>query len=111
MRFLHIASALSGALALVMLAMAVHAWAGDPHVGFVYFAAGSQLAAACAGLAIANRSGRINLIAGWLIVAGAFEFAGFIYLNAFGFDIHGPAAIGGFAMIAGWIVLAFAKPA
>jgi uncharacterized membrane protein YgdD (TMEM256/DUF423 family) len=111
MRLLNIFAALSGALALAMLAVAHHALAADPDVSFVYLAAGAQLAAAAAGLALANRTGRLNLICGALIVGGAALFAGVIYLGAFRFHaVHALAPIGGGAMILGWVGLAFAKP-
>ncbi len=111
MRVLNIASALSGALALVMLAFAHHALADDPDGGIVLVGAIAQLAAAGAGLAIANRSGRLNLIAGALIVGGAALFAQAIYLGAFHlYTLHILAPVGGAAMIAGWIMLAFTKP-
>ena len=111
MRALNIAAALSGALSLAMLAVAHHALSGDPDIAFVYLAAAAQLSAACAGLAIANRAGRLNAIAGALIVGGAFLFAAAIHLGAFKVHaLHALAPIGGAAMIAGWITLAFARP-
>lgn len=111
MRVINAVAALSGVLALIMLAYAHHGLAADPHVGFVYIAAGAQLATAVAGIAIAGRSGRLNLIAGALMLGGATIFAGAIYLNAFHMGPpHGTAPVGGAIMIAGWLALAFAKP-
>jgi uncharacterized membrane protein YgdD (TMEM256/DUF423 family) len=110
MRALNIASALSGALAIVMLAVANHVFAHDAHISFLYIAAGTQLAAACAGLAISNRAGRLNAIAGAMIVGGAFVFSGAIYLEMHRIHIPVLAPIGGAPMILGWLVLAFAKP-
>ena len=112
MRILNAAAALSGGLGLAMLAVAYHVLSGDPDVSFVYMAAGAQLAAACAGLAVAQRTGLLNAIAGWLIVGGALVFGASIYLGAL--HVHGLhmlAPVGGAAMIAGWLALAFAKPA
>jgi uncharacterized membrane protein YgdD (TMEM256/DUF423 family) len=111
MRLLNIAAAASGAFALVMLAVTHHLLRGQPDFTFVLLAGISQLSAAAACLAIANRAGRLNAIAGALMLGGAFLFAGEIFLSAFHF--HGlwfMAPIGGTAMIAGWITLAFAKP-
>lgn len=111
MRLLNIGAALSGAVSLLMLAYAHHGLAGDPDAAFVFLAAGAQLAAAAAGLAISNRIGRLNAIAGALIVGGAALFAAVIYLGAFHIHtLHMLAPIGGLAMTAGWVTLAFAKP-
>ena len=111
MGLLNVAAALSGALSLAMLAYAHHAMAGEPGISSIYLAAGVQLAAAASGLAIANRTGRLNLIAGSLIVGGATVFAAVIYLGAFDtHPLHMLAPLGGSAMIVGWITLAFTKP-
>ncbi|MBL8549766.1 MAG: hypothetical protein JNJ73_07255 [Hyphomonadaceae bacterium] len=111
MRALHIAAALSGALALVALATARHG-AGGGNFGAVYIAGFTQLASAAAGLAIAVRAGRLNLLAGALILGGAALFAGVIYIAAFlaPLPLGFLAPVGGAAMIAGWLLLAFAPP-
>ncbi len=111
MRVLNICAALSGALALIALA-ARHA-KPDVDINLLMLAAIAQLSAAAAGLAIANRSGRLNAIAGAIILGGAFIFSGEIYFGAYTGN-HGLimlAPLGGTLMILGWIVLAFAKPA
>jgi uncharacterized membrane protein YgdD (TMEM256/DUF423 family) len=110
MRLLNVFAAASGAAALVMLAT-THHLRGDADYSFVLLAGLVQLSAAAAGLAIANRAGRLNAIGGGLIVAGAALFAGEITLSAYHFHALGLLApIGGGMSIAGWIVLAFAKP-
>ena len=113
MRLLNIFAALSGVLALVMLVLAAHALQPAPEdLERIKLAAYLQLGAAAAGLAIANRSGRLNLIAGVLILAGAAIFAGTLYTLAI---THSRALImlapvGGITLILGWVVLAFTKP-
>ena len=111
MRLINALSALSGAFALAALAAAHHLAAPDAAQGVV-LAGIVELAAACAGLAIANRAGRFNMIAGALILAGATLFAGEIYVHAFlnnaAFEPLAP--VGGAISIAGWILLAFAAP-
>jgi uncharacterized membrane protein YgdD (TMEM256/DUF423 family) len=113
MRLLNIFAALSGVLALVMLVLAAHALQPAPEdLERIKLAAYLQLAAAAAGLAIANRSGRLNLIAGLLILAGAATFAGTLYTLAI---THSRALIllapvGGLTLILGWVTLAFTKP-
>ena len=111
MRVLNFCAALSGAIALIALA-ARHA-KPDVDINVLMLAAIIQLSAAAAGLAIANRSGRLNAIAGAIILAGAFIFSGEIYFGVYtgNHDLIMLAPIGGTVMILGWIVLAFAKPA
>jgi uncharacterized membrane protein YgdD (TMEM256/DUF423 family) len=115
MRALNIAAALSGLLALVMLVLAAHALRDTltpENLERIKLAAYLQLGAAAATLAIANRTGRLNLIAGVLIIAGAALFASTLY----GLAILGPhsftffAPIGGITLIAGWVTLIFTKP-
>lgn len=113
MRLLNIFAALSGALALFMLVIAAHALQGAPEdVERIKLAAFIQLGAAAAGLAIANRVGRINLIGGGMILAGAALFAGTLYALSLtherGFVMLAP--VGGVTLILGWLALAFAKP-
>lgn len=112
MRALNILAALSGALALVMLVLAAHVLALDAaDAERMHLAAFIQLGSAAAGLAIANRAGRLNLIAGVLILGGAALFAGTLYALALGqAQAAMLAPIGGAALIAGWIALAFARP-
>ncbi|MBS0384582.1 MAG: DUF423 domain-containing protein [Proteobacteria bacterium] len=111
MRWLNICAALSGALALAALA-GRHA-RPDIELSTLMLAAIAQLSAAAAGLAIANRSGRLNAIAGAVILAGAFIFSGEIYFGAYtgNHSLIMLAPVGGTLMILGWIVLAFANPA
>ena len=111
MRVLNICAALSGALALVALA-ARHA-RPDADIKVLMLAAIAQLSAAAAGLAIANRTGRLNAIAGAILLGGAFIFSGEIYFGAYtgNHSLIMLAPVGGTLMILGWIVLAFAKPA
>lgn len=113
MRLLNIFAALSGVLALAMLVLAAHALQPAPEdLDRIRLAAFLQLAAAAAALALANRSGALNLIAGTMILAGAAIFAGTLYTLAV---THSSALImlapvGGITLILGWVVLAFAKP-
>ena len=117
MRLLNIFAAMSGFLALLALIYASHGLREVPSgdlataIERIKLAAFIQLGAAAAALAIANRTGRLNLIAGALILAGAAIFAGTLY----GISILGtPAAlapVGGVTLLVGWLVLAFAKPA
>lgn len=115
MRLLNIAAALSGAFALAMLVAAAHPLRDTltpDALHRIELGAFIQLGAAAAGLAIANREGRLNLIAGALILGGAALFAGVLYAlsltGARGFAMLAP--IGGVSLILGWLVLAFAKP-
>jgi uncharacterized membrane protein YgdD (TMEM256/DUF423 family) len=110
MRVLSICAALSGALALIALA-ARHV-RPDVDIAAIMLAAIAQLSAAAACLAIANRNGRLNAIAGSMLLAGAFLFSGEIYFGAYtgNHALLPLAPVGGTAMILGWIALAFAKP-
>lgn len=113
MRLLNIFAALSGVLALVMLVLAAHALQPAPEdLDRIHLAAFIQLGAAAAGLAIANRSGRLNLVAGAMILLGAAIFAGTLYTLAITHSrtIVMLAPVGGITLILGWLVLAFAKP-
>ncbi len=115
MRAINIFAGLTGVVALVMLVLAAHALRATltpEDLERIRMAAYLQLFAACAGLALANRSGKLNAIGAALILAGSALFAIALYTLA----IAGSAAlimiapVGGFAMIAGWAVVAFAKP-
>lgn len=113
MRLLNIFAALSGVLALVMLVLAAHALQPAPEdLDRIHLAAYLQLSAATAGLAIANRSGRINLTAGAMILLGAAIFSGTLYALAIthsrAFIMLAP--VGGITLILGWAALVFAKP-
>lgn len=113
MRYINVFAALSGALALVMLVLAAHALDLAPaDAERVHLAAFIQLGAAAAGLAVANRSGRLNLAAGAMILAGAALFAGALYALALTHEraIAMIAPVGGSVLILGWIALAFARP-
>lgn len=113
MRLLNIFAALSGALALIMLVMVAHVLALTPeNAERMQTGAFIQLCAAAAGLAIANRSARLNLIAGAMILSGAAIFSGTLYALAItesrSFVMLAP--VGGVTLILGWVTLAFAKP-
>ncbi len=113
MRLLNVFAALSGVTALVMLVLAAHALQPAPEdLERIQLGAFLQLGAAAAGLAIANRSGRLNLIAGAMILAGAALFAGTLYTLAVTHSraIIMLAPVGGITLILGWITLVFAKP-
>ena len=113
MRLLNVFAALSGLVALVMLVLAAHALQPAPQdLDRIQLAAFIQLGAAAAGLALGNRSGVLNLVAGIMILAGAAIFGGSLYTLAI---THSRALImlapvGGITLILGWIVLVFAKP-
>lgn len=113
MRLLNVFAALSGALALIMLVLVAHALRlPPPDAERMQLGAFIQLAAGAAGLAIANRNGKLNLIAGAMILAGAAIFSGTLYAlsltGARSFVMLAP--VGGMTLILGWIVLAFAAP-
>ncbi len=113
MRLLNVFAALSGVLALVMLVLAAHALRPAPEdLERIHSGAYLQLGAAAAGLAIANRSGRLNMIAGAMILLGAAVFAGTLYTLAITHSraLIMLAPIGGITLILGWVVLAFTKP-
>ena len=110
MHWLNFCAAVLGALALS--ALAGRHLRPDVDIDALMLAAMAQLSAAAAGLAIANRAGRLNAIAGAIILAGAFIFGGEIDFAAFtgNHNFIMLAPVGGTSMIIGWIVLAFAKP-
>ncbi len=113
MRLLNIAAALSGALALIMLVLVAHALQlAPPDAERMQLGAFVQLTAAAAGLAISGREGRLNLMAGAMILVGAAIFSGTLYAlsltNNRSFVMFAP--IGGITLILGWIVLAFTNP-
>lgn len=112
MRLVNIFSALTGAVALVMLALLHHRYGAAADFDAVLMAALAQLSTAAAGLAIAGRAGRLNLLGIAMMLAGANIFAGVIYASAI-HDTHPFSAfapIGGGLLIASWVVLAFASP-
>lgn len=115
MRVLNICAALSGLVALGFLVAAAHPLrdALEPaDLERLKLGAFVQMGAACAALAIANRSGMLNMIAGALIVGGAALFSATLYaISLTGrHDFALLAPIGGCTLIIGWAVLAFAKP-
>ena len=113
MRLLNVFAALSGLAALTMLVLAAHALQPAlEDLERIKLAAFIQLGAAAAALAIANRTGRLNLIAGVLILAGAALFAGTLYTLAITHSraVVTLAPVGGIALLFGWLTLAFAKP-
>ncbi|MDX2274053.1 MAG: hypothetical protein NW206_01270 [Hyphomonadaceae bacterium] len=111
MRVVNIVSALTGAFALIMLALLRHAGAGGD-MSAVLIGGMLHLSAATAGLTVAGRSGKLNLIAIAMVLVGANIFAGVIYANALapGHPFHALAPLGGGLQIIGWILLAFASP-
>lgn len=112
MRFVNICSALTGAAALIMMAVLRHAYAATQDTA-VLTAGIAQLSAAATGLAVAERAGRINLVAIAALLAGANVFAGVIYASAINptHPFHALAPVGGSLQIIGWVLLAFASPA
>jgi len=113
MRVLNILAALSGACGLIMLVLVAHALRLEAvDAERVRMAAYLQLFAAAAGLALANRVGRLNLIGGAAILSGTALFALALYTLAIAHTgaLIMIAPIGGISMIAGWLVIAFAKP-
>lgn len=113
MRLLNISAALSGFVALVMLVLAAHALQPAPEdLDRIQLGAFLQLSAAAAGLAISNRSGRLNLIAGAMILAGAAVFAGTLYTIAITHSraLVMLAPVGGITLLFGWFALVFTKP-
>lgn len=113
MRWINVLAGLTGLVGLVMLVLAAHALKPTPEdLERIRMAAYLQLFSACAGLAIANRSGRLNLIAGALMLAGAAMFAAALYTLAIAHShaILMIAPVGGVTMMIGWTLLMFAKP-
>jgi uncharacterized membrane protein YgdD (TMEM256/DUF423 family) len=115
MRLINIAAALSGLVALGLLAAAAHPLRDalqTADLDRIELGAFVQIGAACAGLAISNRRGRLNAVAGGLILCGAALFSGALYAisltGAHAFAMIAP--IGGITLILGWALLAFAKP-
>lgn len=115
MRLVNVFAALSGFIALSMLVAAAHPLRDTlqpADLERVKLAAFVQMGAACAGLALANRAGRLNLIAAVLILGGAGLFALTLYTISLtgSHDFAAFAPVGGSALILGWLVLAFARP-
>ncbi len=112
---MNIAAAISGAIALSMLVAASHSLRETltpEALERVKLAAYIQLINAAAVLAISNRTGRLNAIAGGMIFAGSGLFASTLYaLSLTGSSASAILApVGGITLILGWVVLAFAKP-
>ena len=112
---MNVAAALSGVLALVMLVLASHALRDTltpEALERIQLGAFIQLVSAAAGIAIANRDGRLNAIAGAMILGGAGLFSGVLYALSLTGErgIAMLAPVGGITLILGWVVLAFAKP-
>ncbi len=113
MRLLNVFAALSGLIALIMLVLAAHALQPAlEDLQRIQLGAFIQLGAAAAGLALSNRSGRLNLIAGAMILIGAAVFAGTLYTLAITHSraLVMLAPIGGITLILGWFALLFTKP-
>jgi uncharacterized membrane protein YgdD (TMEM256/DUF423 family) len=111
---INICAALSGVLALGMLVAAAHPLRDvleAVDLDRVKLGAFVQLGAASAGLAISNRTGRLNAIAGGMILGGAALFSGVLYAISLtgsqSFAMLAP--VGGGTLILGWGVLAFAR--
>lgn len=111
MRLVNMFSALTGASALIALAALRHS-APDADYSAILTAGLMQLSAAAAGLAVAGRTGRLNLIAAATLLIGANIFGAVIYLNATypAHPFHALAPVGGGLSILSWILLAFAPP-
>jgi uncharacterized membrane protein YgdD (TMEM256/DUF423 family) len=108
--------ALAGALGVAAGAFGAHALADAvPPERLATFRTGATyhlahaLAAVLAGLAAAHGLGRPARAAGWLFLAGVVLFAGSLYaLVLFDLPVLGAVApLGGVALIAGWLALAF----
>lgn len=105
MNALVIAAALSGALAVGAGAFAAHGASGQA-AEWLKTGGQYQLVHAVAALVAAQMGLRG---AGWLFVAGGAVFAGTLYLMALGLPkwLGAITPIGGAAMIAGWLWLAW----
>lgn len=113
MRWINIGAALSGLIALAMLVLAAHALQPAPEdLERIKMAAYLQLFNAAAGLALANRSGRLNVIAAALMLGGAALFAVALHTLAIAHSnaIVMIAPVGGISMMIGWALAIFAKP-
>ncbi len=113
MRFINICAALSGALALFMLVIASHVLQGPAEdIARIQLGGFIQLTSAAAALAISNREGRLNLIAGVMILAGAGLFSAVLYALSLTHirALAMLAPVGGICLIVGWLALAFTKP-
>jgi uncharacterized membrane protein YgdD (TMEM256/DUF423 family) len=99
-------AACSGALAVAAGAFGAHAVTG-PAAEWLKTGAMYQMVHAVAAIAIAAHNRR----AAWLMIAGAAVFAGSLYAMALGaprwFGAITP--VGGLALIAGWLWLAFSR--
>ena len=114
MRILNVVAALSGISALLLLVVSSHHMQGaaPEEIENVRLAAFVQLGSAAVGVAIAGRSGLINLIAGALILLGAALFTVAVDTHAIGHSTSflPLAPVSGVAMMVGWLTLAFASP-
>jgi uncharacterized membrane protein YgdD (TMEM256/DUF423 family) len=112
---MNIAAAISGAIALVMLVITSHVLSATldaEALERIKLGAFIQLFAATAGLALANREGRLNAIAGAAILGGASLFALALYTLSLTGErsVVVLAPVGGVTLILGWVALIFAKP-
>jgi len=105
MNWLVIAAALSGALAVGAGAFGAHGASGQAQA-WLKTGGEYQLIHAVAALVAAQIGARGP---GWLFVAGAFVFAGTLYLMALGLPrwLGAVTPIGGVLLIAGWLWLAW----
>lgn len=114
MRAWLIVAGLSGAIGAAMGAVAAHLVAADDaRAALLSTAQQYQLwhAAALGLVALAGwREPRLSLtLAGWAFLAGTLLFCGGLYLQVFAAVGIGPLVpLGGSALIAGWLLLAFA---
>ena len=105
MNWLVVLAALSGALAVGAGAFGAHGASGAA-AEWLRTGAQYQLVHAVAALVAAQMGARG---AGWLFVAGGAVFAGTLYLMALGLPrwLGAVTPIGGLALIAGWVWLAW----
>lgn len=105
MNALMVVAALSGALAVAAGAFGAHGASGDA-AKWLATGAHYQLVHVVAALVVLRLEARGPA---WLFVAGALVFAGTLYLMALGLPrwLGAVTPIGGAAMIAGWLWLAW----
>lgn len=105
MNWLVLAAAVSGALAVGAGAFGAHGASGEA-AAWLKTGGEYQLIHAVAALVSAQIGARGP---GWLFVGGAFVFAGTLYLMALGLPrwLGAVTPLGGLALIAGWLWLAW----
>lgn len=105
MRLVAVLAALSGALAVAAGAFGAHAASGQA-AEWLRTGGHYQLVHAVAALVAVGMGARV---ASWLFVGGGVVFAGTLYLMALGLPrwLGAVTPIGGAALIAGWVCLAW----